>query len=96
MRLVLCLLTLAACQKTPPAPAVQAVASTPAVEAPESIGEARMESDGTIVLQLRASGPVIGDAAIRYPPDHEQYRYILEHVGGLQPGMTKSVPPFPD
>lgn len=64
---------------------------------PESIGQATMEANGTIVLHLRAQdssrGPT-GDAVLRYPPDHPQYQSILEHIGGLHPGETKPVPPW--
>jgi len=65
-------------------------------EAP--IGVARMESDGTIVLQLRAEGPggIVGDALMRYPVGHPQYREILQHLGGLEKGQSKPVPPWPE
>ena len=61
-----------------------------------SIGRATMDADGTIVLQLRAesSGGALGDALLRYPPSHPQYRSILDHLGGLRPGETKLVPPW--
>ena len=64
----------------------------------DSIGSATMKEDGTIVLQLRAEGPngITGDALLTYPPDHADYRKILDHVGGLEPGQEKPVPPFPD
>ena len=62
-----------------------------------SIGVATMREDGTIVLQLRAEGPgVVGDGTLEYPQSHEQYRYVLDHLGGLRPGEQKPVPPFPD
>ncbi len=63
-----------------------------------SIGVARMEADGTIDLQLRAEGPggTVGDALIRYPVGHPQYRQILKHVGGLEKGQSKPVPPWPE
>jgi hypothetical protein len=76
-------------QATTPAPP-----ESPAPETP-SIGQATMEPDGTIVLRLRAVSPkAIGDALLRYPPDHPQYKSILDHLGGLQPGESKPVPPF--
>ncbi len=61
-----------------------------------SIGVAKMEKDGTIVLQLRAEGPgpQIGDALFKYPPTDPQYAKILSHLGGLRPGENKPVPPW--
>ncbi len=66
-------------------------------KAPESIGSATMKQDGTIVLTLRASGPggAVGDAQVVYPKTHAEYGNILKHLGGLKPGETKPVPPFP-
>ncbi len=69
----------------------------PMTDDASSIGSATMESDGTIVLQLRAEGPgVRGDAQLRYPRGHKQYDSVLEHLGGLRPGESKPVPPWPD
>lgn len=83
--------------EAPPAPAAPAPASPPAPNATgESIGSARMEADGTIVLQLRAEGGgAIGDALLRYPPDHAQYASIKDHVGPIEPGQERPVAPFP-
>lgn len=63
-----------------------------------SIGVATMEADGTIVLQLRAEGPgpVLGDGRLTYPRRHKDYDMVLKHVGGLKPGESKPVPPWPD
>jgi hypothetical protein len=63
---------------------------------PRSIGAATMRADGTIEMQLRAEGPggIVGDALFVYPPDHPQYADMLAHVGGLQPGESKPVPPW--
>lgn len=57
-----------------------------------------MQADGTLVLWLRAEadGGMIGDAQLIYGPDHAAYQRTLHHLGGLQPGETKSVPPWPD
>lgn len=65
---------------------------------PESIGGASMDADGTITLRLRAEGPagMIGEAALVYRPSDKDYGAILDHLGGLQPGQEKLVPPFPD
>lgn len=60
------------------------------------IGTARMEPDGTIVLDLVArEGAVVGQGRLVYPPRHPQYETILRHLGGLRPGEAKPVPPFP-
>lgn len=65
---------------------------------PDSIGAATMTDDRVIQLQLRAEGPggLVGDGFFSYPPDHPRYQEILDHVGGLNPGESKPVPPFPD
>lgn len=64
---------------------------------PASIGSATMEADGTIVLNLIATGGgITGHGVIEYHPDHPDYQMILDHLGGLKPGQTKPVPPFPD
>jgi hypothetical protein len=60
------------------------------------IGMASMKADGTIVLDLRAESPE-GDhglALFEYPPSHPEYGEILDHLGGLQPGESKLVPPW--
>ncbi|MCU0700075.1 MAG: hypothetical protein MUC96_26505 [Myxococcaceae bacterium] len=62
-----------------------------------SIGSATMQADGTLELMLRAEGPggMVGDALVRYPPTHPEYQTVLAHLGGLKPGESKPVPPFP-
>ena len=64
---------------------------------PEYIGTARIEDDGTIVLDLVATDGrgAHGIGQLRYPPDHRQYRYILDHIGPLEPKKEKLVRPFP-
>lgn len=69
------------------------------LDAPElSIGSATMTKDGTIILDLRAEGAggMAGDARLVYPRGHKQYDEILKHLGGLRPGETKPVPPWPE
>ena len=66
-----------------------------------SIGSAEMAADGTITLQLRAEGksggePVVGDAIFVYKKDDPKYKDILEHLGGMKPGESKSVKPWPE
>ena len=64
----------------------------------EYIGVATMLPDGTIHLRLRAPlpGGGAGEGEIDYKPDSPDYQQILEHLGGLQPGETKPVNPWPD
>lgn len=62
-----------------------------------SIGEANMLSDGEITLDLYAIDSETGargHTQLRYPTSHPQYEEILEHLGGLQPGERKPVPPW--
>ena len=63
----------------------------------ESIGTARMEADGTIVLDLRAErAGTVGHARFTYRPDDPQYPEVLAHLGGLAVGEEKLVPPWPE
>jgi hypothetical protein len=59
---------------------------------------AKMLSDGTIHLELRPQLPGGGEAmgSIDYKPSDLNYREVLAHIGGLQPGETKLVRPWPD
>jgi hypothetical protein len=65
---------------------------------PESIGAATMLEDGTLVLDLRAEDASgrRGDARRVYRKDHPRYRAVLDHLGGMKPGESKPVPPWPD
>jgi len=68
---------------------------------PEFIGNATMEQDGTLVLQLFAEDNthdrnLRGSAVFRYAPDSPQYADILRHVGPIQPGGKVDVRPWPD
>jgi len=62
----------------------------------ESIGSARLREDGSIELMIRATQPNgdFGEAMFIIPPDDKRYDNILAHVGGLEPGEAKPVPPF--
>ncbi len=80
-----------------PATGTPPPASTPAAQKEtRSIGSATMTADGTLKLMLRAEGGgAVGDALLVYPKGHKEYDNILRHLGGLKPGETKPVPPFP-
>ena len=65
---------------------------------PQSIGQATMLEDRTIVLLLRAEDPAtgtLGDARFEYPPTHPDYDGLLAHLGGIEPGQDKPVPLWP-
>ncbi len=83
---------------TPPASAPFQHEAAGIQVAEESIGTATMEADGTIVLHLFARGPggMHGQGVLRYPVSDPKYKEILEHVGPLKPGETRSVRPWPD
>jgi hypothetical protein len=65
-------------------------------ELPESIGTATMDDEGTLYLFLRAEDPsgAVGDAMFEFPRDHEKYQKMIDHLGGIQPGEEKLVPPW--
>lgn len=60
-----------------------------------SIGTALMSADGTITLNIRSpqpGSPIDGVLALhRRDPN---YARVLSHLGGLQPGDKKPVPPW--
>lgn len=60
------------------------------------IGTATMEEDGTLVLNLRATGAggVVGDGQIRYQPGSPHYASVLAHVGPMKPGEVRPVRAF--
>ena len=64
----------------------------------DSIGVATMTADRTIVLRLRAETEdgARGEGQFSYAPADEAYRSVLDHLGGLEPGESKPVPPWPD
>lgn len=63
-----------------------------------SIGAASLDDDGAIVLDLRASDGrgILGDGRVIVPPGDARFRAVLAHLGGLAPGETKQVPPWPE
>lgn len=71
--------------------------STTNSETPSYIGEAWMDDNHEIVMQLFAQedNGISGQALFRYKPDHPQYKDILKHLGGLKPGEKKAVLPWP-
>lgn len=72
--------------------------ATAGAEASAPIGTATMQADGTLILDLRAEGPggAVGHSRLVYPPDHPDYRSVLDHIGALRPGESRPVPPWPE
>jgi hypothetical protein len=62
-----------------------------------SVGVARMLANGTILVGIRGAEPDGAlQAVLMVEPGDSTYQPIIEHVGGLKPGETKSIPPWPD
>jgi hypothetical protein len=82
---------------SPPAPMPTQTSSASTDDRP--IGSARMEPDGTLVLDLYAETPdgkSRGMAQLRKKPGEADYDKWLKHLGGMKPGEQKLVPPWPD
>jgi len=64
----------------------------------QSIGMATMDENRTIALRLRAETEdgAEGEGYFTYAPTDEGYESVLRHIGGLEPGESKPVPPWPD
>ena len=56
-----------------------------------AIGTALMAADGTITMSF--NGPIM-KGVLAYHRGDPQYQRMLSHVGGLQPGQKKPIPPF--
>ncbi|RBP45624.1 hypothetical protein DES53_1026 [Roseimicrobium gellanilyticum] len=97
------LVTLTGCSEPPSIDPQQNNQSAATSNAP-SIGTAKMRTDGTIEMQLRAETEsgygdgkgIKGDALITYAPGDAHYDEVLKHLGGLKKGETKPVPPWPE
>lgn len=63
-----------------------------------SIGVASLDAEDAIVLDLRASDGrgILGDGRIVCPTGDPRYAEVLSHLGGLAPGESKPVPPWPE
>jgi hypothetical protein len=63
---------------------------------PQTIGTITMAHDKSIELRLRSLPPgPIAETLLRYKPGDAEYKEMIDHVGGLAPGETKLVPPWP-
>ena len=64
----------------------------------QSVGNVTMQADGTLVFVLRAETEdgAVGHSSFTSGPEDPSYKSYLEHIGGIEPGQTKLVPPWPD
>ncbi len=66
---------------------------------PASIGYATMAPDRTITLHVYArsdDGKVTGTGTLVYRPGDKMYDEVFRHIGGIEPGQSKNVPPWPE
>lgn len=63
---------------------------------PESVGVATMKQDGTIFMQLRSveSDGTIAEALKVVKTGDPDYDQVVIHLGGIQAGESKKIPPF--
>jgi hypothetical protein len=66
-------------------------------EAQEYIGEATMAADRSVTLNLasRECDGTIAHGHFVYRPGDATYDEVVRHIGGLEPGQSKPVPPWP-
>jgi hypothetical protein len=64
---------------------------------PVIIGDAQMQDDGTIIVNLRRTADGINvSGVVTYPTSHPNYKEVLDHIGGMKPGEVKLVPAWGD
>jgi hypothetical protein len=64
---------------------------------PASVGVATMLQNGTILVGVPGpDGDSRAQAVLTVEPGDSTYQPIIDHVGGLKPGETKPIPPWPD
>ncbi len=70
----------------------------PPDDEPESVGIATMDPDGTLRLRLRTetAAGMVGEMLQLVPPDDPRHAATLAHLGGMVPGRSKPIPPFPE
>ena len=80
---------------SPPTPPAAIVEPAPAdATRHRVIGQATMQPNGIIAMQLRIEDPVsgaVGHAYPRYAPGDPEYQKVLDHLGPFKPGETKPV-----
>ncbi|HEY4264956.1 MAG TPA: hypothetical protein VGM72_06530 [Micropepsaceae bacterium] len=63
----------------------------------KSIGVATMLPNGTILVGVGdTDSDTRARAVLMVEPGDSTYQSIIDHVGGLKPGETKPIPPWPD
>ena len=66
-------------------------------KAPFYIGDATMSEDRTIIIRMRRTTDGMNISGTkRYPVTAPDYKEVLDHLGGMQPGETKLVPAWDD
>jgi hypothetical protein len=66
-------------------------------DAEKSIGVATMLQNGTILVGVRGrDSDSRAQAVLMVEPGDSNYQLIIDHLGGLKPGETKPIPPWPD
>ena len=78
----------------PPPAIVSPVVSASDTTGHKVIGQASMQPDGTIVMDLRmedAATGSVGDSHVTYAPGSPHYQAVLDHLGGLAPNEVKPV-----
>jgi hypothetical protein len=71
--------------------------AAPVPEKPQpSVGIATMQPDGSIAVRVKISPRSDQEAVLVLYPGDATYERMIEHVGGLMPGESKPIPPWPD
>jgi hypothetical protein len=74
-----------------------AVADEPPTRSGDIIGSVVMRPDRSLSMRLRSvqCDGTLAEGSLDIKPAEANYQLVIDHVGGLQPNETKSVPAWP-
>jgi len=62
----------------------------------DTIGVASLNDEQILAVRLRTEDGFIAESYFELTPSDSRYQKFIDHVGGIEPGEEKPIPPWPD